>query len=125
MVNSLGGSTSSRLGEFGSWPMFTRRIATVTISAPAARVASRVCGRSRYLPLPTSRREAYWRPAMVRKSLSAIAFIRKFLLWRRVVGLPTARSTVGRVASTHAGAGRAVGEADHPTVHLTAADGAH
>ena len=39
------------------WPMFTRRMATVTISAPLASIASRVSSKSRYLPVPTSRRE--------------------------------------------------------------------
>jgi hypothetical protein len=37
--------------------MFVRRIATVTISAPAASVARRVSSRSLNLPVPVSRRE--------------------------------------------------------------------
>jgi hypothetical protein len=37
--------------------MLVRRIATVTISAPEASTAARVCAKSRYLPVPTSRRE--------------------------------------------------------------------
>src|SRR5471030_806270 len=68
MVYCDGGSTSSRLASFGFWPMLTRRIATVMISAPAASVASRVCARSLYLPLPTSRRDWYVLPAMVSRS---------------------------------------------------------
>src|SRR4051812_7006389 len=55
--------------------MFTRRIATVTISAPAASVAARVCSRSRYLPLPTSRRERYSLPAMTRAGSPAGALV--------------------------------------------------
>jgi hypothetical protein len=58
IVNCAGGSTSSRLGSPAFWPMFTRRIATVTICAPLASIASRVCAKSLYLPVPTSRREA-------------------------------------------------------------------
>jgi hypothetical protein len=38
--------------------MLVRRIATVTISAPAASVARRVSSRSLNLPVPVSRREA-------------------------------------------------------------------
>jgi hypothetical protein len=41
-VNSEGGSASSSDGAFGSCPMFVRRIATVTISAPEATTAARV-----------------------------------------------------------------------------------
>jgi hypothetical protein len=37
--------------------MLVRRIATVTISAPEASMASRVCSKSLYLPVPTSKRE--------------------------------------------------------------------
>jgi len=37
--------------------MFTRRTATVTISAPLASSAARVCAKSLYLPVPTSKRE--------------------------------------------------------------------
>src|SRR5208282_528749 len=37
--------------------MFTRRTATVTISAPLASTAALVSAKSRYLPVPTIRRE--------------------------------------------------------------------
>jgi hypothetical protein len=37
--------------------MLVRRIATVTISAPEASTAARVCAKSRYLPVPISSRE--------------------------------------------------------------------
>src|SRR5215470_1998796 len=48
--------------------MFVRRIATVTISAPEASIAARVCAKSRYLPVPTSSRERYALPATTRGS---------------------------------------------------------
>ena len=44
-------------GALSSCPMFVRRIATVTISAPDATTASRVSAKSRYLPVPTRSRE--------------------------------------------------------------------
>jgi hypothetical protein len=37
--------------------MFVRRIATVTICAPEASTASRVCAKSLYLPVPMRRRD--------------------------------------------------------------------
>jgi hypothetical protein len=37
--------------------MFVRRMATVTICAPEATIAARVCSKSLYLPVPTRRRE--------------------------------------------------------------------
>jgi hypothetical protein len=37
--------------------MLVRRMATVMISAPEASIAARVCVKSWYLPVPTSRRE--------------------------------------------------------------------
>jgi hypothetical protein len=37
--------------------MLVRRIATVTICAPEASTAARVSAKSRYLPVPMSRRE--------------------------------------------------------------------
>src|SRR5437868_5605226 len=43
--------------------MFTRRTATVTISAPEASIARRVSSKSLYLPVPTMSRERYSRPA--------------------------------------------------------------
>src|SRR4030095_2939226 len=62
--------------------MFVRRMATVTICAPDASIASRVCAKSRYFPVPTRRRERYARPAMTsgwaRTSCSAGAFMRLF-----------------------------------------------
>jgi hypothetical protein len=45
------------LGSPLFWPMLVRRIATVTISAPEASMARRVSSKSRYLPVPTSRRD--------------------------------------------------------------------
>src|SRR5690349_20297787 len=45
--------------------MLVRRMATVTICAPLASMARRVSSWSLYLPVPTSRRDAYARPAMV------------------------------------------------------------
>src|SRR5690554_5184378 len=48
--------------------MLVRRMATVTISAPAASVARRVCSRSLNLPVPVSRRERKGVPAMTRAS---------------------------------------------------------
>jgi hypothetical protein len=48
--------------------MFTRRTATVTISAPAASTARRVSSNERYLPVPTISRERYSRPASVKGS---------------------------------------------------------
>ena len=57
LVKRSGGSTSSRLGSPGFWPMLVRRMATVTIWAPAASVARRVSSRSLNLPVPVSSRE--------------------------------------------------------------------
>src|SRR5438034_9629240 len=51
--------------------MFVRRIATVTISAPEATIAARVSSKSRYLPVPTSSRERYARPATISGSARA------------------------------------------------------
>src|SRR5262245_15911289 len=48
--------------------MFTRRTATVTISAPDASMAARVSAKSRYLPVPTIRRERYALPPSCRRS---------------------------------------------------------
>src|SRR5258708_22770371 len=70
MVNFVGGSTSSRLGSPAFWPMWVRRMATVTICAPLASMARRVSSKSRYFPVPTRRREAYGLPAMRRGSLA-------------------------------------------------------
>src|SRR3989441_2611789 len=61
--------------------MLVRRIATVTICAPEASIAARVWAKSLYLPVPTSSRERYARPAMtsgsscVRARFSLGAFI--------------------------------------------------
>src|SRR6266404_2860144 len=52
--------------------MFTRRTATVTISAPERSTASRVVAKSRYLPVPTMSRERYERPASTNGSSSAL-----------------------------------------------------
>src|SRR5439155_4692358 len=48
--------------------MFTRRTATVTISAPEASTARRVSAKDAYLPVPTIRRERYSRPARTKGS---------------------------------------------------------
>src|SRR5262249_36106480 len=49
--------------------MFTRRTATVTISAPEASTARRVSSNERYFPVPTIRRERYSRPASTNGSV--------------------------------------------------------
>src|SRR5262249_45097577 len=49
--------------------MFTRRTATVTISAPDASTARRVSSNERYFPVPTMRREWYSRPARTKGSV--------------------------------------------------------
>src|SRR3569623_1851444 len=59
---------SSKLGSPLFWPMLVRRIATVMISAPLASTARRVSSRSLYLPVPTSRRDWYSRPARMSES---------------------------------------------------------
>src|SRR5690606_28221246 len=48
--------------------MFTRRTATVTISAPLASIARRVSAKSLYLPVPTISRERNVRPPRVKVS---------------------------------------------------------
>src|SRR5438876_5621750 len=53
--------------------MLVRRIATVTICAPEASIAARVWAKSLYLPVPTSSRERYARPAMTNGSSCARA----------------------------------------------------
>src|SRR5262245_32870813 len=53
--------------------MFTRRTATVTISAPEASTARRVSSNDRYFPVPTMSREPYSRPASVKVSFIDIA----------------------------------------------------
>src|SRR6185295_591659 len=68
MVKREGGRYSSREGSPAVWPMLVRRIATVTISAPEASIASRVCAKSLYLPVPTSRREVKLRVPICRMS---------------------------------------------------------
>ena len=50
----------------------TRRTATVTISAPEASMAARVCGPSLYFPVPTIRRDLNERPAMTRGSIETV-----------------------------------------------------
>ena len=70
-----GGIASSRLGSFGFWPMLVRRIATVTICAPLASTAARVSAKSWYLPVPTSRRDAYGLPAMTSGSRFSWGFM--------------------------------------------------
>src|SRR5688500_8123852 len=51
------------LGSPLFWPILVRRIATVTIWAPEASIARRVSSKSRYFPVPTSRRDEYDLPA--------------------------------------------------------------
>src|SRR5215831_6652021 len=53
--------------------MFTRRTATVTISAPDASIACRVSAKERYFPVPTMRREPYSRPARTNASVISAA----------------------------------------------------
>ena len=54
---------------------FTRRTATVTISAPEASSASRIRGKVAYLPVPTIRRERNGRPPKTKGSVSAAAVV--------------------------------------------------
>src|SRR6187397_2180010 len=58
---------SVSIGWFGS-AMFTRRTATVTISAPLASTAAAFSSKLLYLPVPTISREAKVRPATVHVS---------------------------------------------------------
>jgi hypothetical protein len=55
--------------------MLVRRIATVTICAPLASIAARVSAKSLYLPVPTSRRDRYERPPIVRGSRFSLGFM--------------------------------------------------
>ncbi len=52
--------------------MFTRRTATVTISAPDASSAAAFCAKLLYLPVPTMRRDVKVRPATVQVSLASL-----------------------------------------------------
>src|SRR5690242_3685183 len=61
---------SVSFGWFGS-EMFTRRTATVTISAPDAATAAAFCSKLLYLPVPTISREVKVLPATLQ--LSAIS----------------------------------------------------
>src|SRR5258707_12651375 len=47
---------------------FTRRTATVTISAPEAACARAISGKLRYLPVPTIKRDRKARPAITSES---------------------------------------------------------
>ena len=58
---------SVSIGSFGL-EMFTRRTATVTISAPEASTAAAFSSRLLYLPVPTISREVKVRPATVHVS---------------------------------------------------------
>src|SRR4029450_971692 len=69
MVKRSSGKWSSRFSLLGS-VMFTRRTATVMISAPAASVARRVSSNERYFPLPTMSRDRYSRAARTNGSMS-------------------------------------------------------
>src|SRR5262249_13274388 len=53
--------------------MFTRRTATVTISAPDASTARRVSAKERYFPVPTVRREGYSRQARTKGSVIRVS----------------------------------------------------
>src|SRR5689334_10487825 len=53
--------------------MFTRRTATVTISAPDASCARTITGYDGYLPVPTMRREVKVRSAMTSGSITGIS----------------------------------------------------
>src|SRR6185295_317366 len=56
------------------WPgseMFTRRTATVTISAPEAATAAAFCSKLLYLPVPTMSRETKLLPATVQLSFAS------------------------------------------------------
>ena len=53
--------------------MFTRRTATVTISAPDASTAAAFCAKSLYLPVPTISRELKVRPATVQRVVQCSA----------------------------------------------------
>jgi len=57
----LGSMKSIRRGWFGS-VRFTRRTATVTISAPLSSTAALVSAKSRYFPVPTISRDRYFLP---------------------------------------------------------------
>src|SRR5579862_5950138 len=61
-VNRSGFTWSTSMGWLGS-DRFTRRRATVTISAPAASAAAAFWAQSLYLPVPTISRERKLRPA--------------------------------------------------------------
>ena len=54
--------------------MFTRRTATVTMSAPEAACACAITACEEYLPVPTMSREANVRPAIT-KGVSVTAFL--------------------------------------------------
>src|SRR5258706_14904573 len=68
MVYRVGGKTSSNEGSPAFWPMLVRRMAMVTIAAPLSSSRRRVATRSRYFPVPISRRERSARPAMSKGS---------------------------------------------------------
>src|SRR6266576_3875631 len=55
---------------------FTRRTATVTISAPLASSARAVSWKDLYFPVPTMRRERKERPAMINESDMGILYLR-------------------------------------------------
>src|SRR4051812_6088804 len=64
---------SRSMKSIRDWPLrsarFTRRTATVTMSAPEAACAWAITACDEYLPVPTMRREAKVRPAMTNGSL--------------------------------------------------------
>src|SRR3954469_12650924 len=76
MVNWSAGRKSSNEGSPAFWPILTRRTATVTICAPLASIAARVSAKSLYLPVPTSRRDWYGLPAMMRLSRFSLGFMK-------------------------------------------------
>src|SRR5437762_3451476 len=66
-------SMRSRIDSPSRRDRSTRRTATVTSAAPDASMASRATDMLGYFPVPTIRRDANVRPAMVSKPLSTVA----------------------------------------------------
>src|SRR5262245_58859923 len=89
--------------------MFTRRTATVTISAPDASTARRVSANEAYFPVPTMSRERYSRPASTKGSGDASCMVQppptKWMIStvspsRSAVAPYAARGTTARFTST-------------------------
>src|SRR3989442_917004 len=71
--------------------MLVRRIATLTICAPETSIASPVCAKSRYLPVPPRRRDQKLLPPMTGASFLSFASDRVHDLELVAVGDPGAR----------------------------------